>query len=73
MMEASFYIILLIAAIYLVIGIFFAIPFVLKWVEQIDTSAVQSHWTFRLLIIPGVIVFWPVLFRRLIKLKKDGN
>jgi hypothetical protein len=73
MMEASFYIILLIAAVYLAIGIFFAIPFVVKWVEQIDTSAVQSHWTFRLLILPGVVLFWPILLRKWIKSKGHGS
>lgn len=73
MMEASFYIILLIAAVYFTTGIVFAIFFVLKWVDQFDASAVQSHWTFRLLIIPGVTIFWPILLRRLVKYRKHGN
>ena len=57
-------IILIIVAVYLAAGLLFAIPFVIKGVTQIDESAIGSKWGFRLIIIPGVIVFWPVLLKK---------
>ena len=58
------YIILIIVAIYLFAGLVFAIPFVIKGVTQIDEGAIGSKWGFRLIIIPGTIVFWPVLLKK---------
>ncbi|MFC0771982.1 hypothetical protein [Terrimonas alba] len=58
------YIILIIVAIYLFAGLVFAIPFVIKGVTQIDEGAIGSKWGFRVIIIPGVIVFWPVLLKK---------
>jgi hypothetical protein len=46
-------------AIYLAAGLVFAIPFVTKGVTQIDEGAAGSKWGFRVIIIPGVMVFWP--------------
>ncbi|WP_276500346.1 hypothetical protein [Terrimonas pollutisoli] len=61
------YIILIIVAIYLLAGLAFAIPFVIKGVTQIDESAIGSKWGFRVIIIPGVIVFWPMLLKKWMK------
>lgn len=58
------YIILIIVAIYLFAGLVFAIPFVIRGVTQIDEGAIGSKWGFRVIIIPGVIVFWPVLLKK---------
>ncbi|HWS97062.1 MAG TPA: hypothetical protein VN620_11400 [Candidatus Methylomirabilis sp.] len=49
---------------YGVIGIVFAIPFVVKGVQRIDEEAIGSGWGFRLLILPGCMAFWPFLLRR---------
>lgn len=57
-------IILVCAAIYLVMGLLFAIPFVLKGVDAVDEGAHGAGWGFRLIIIPGTIVFWPLLLRK---------
>jgi hypothetical protein len=45
-------------------GLCFAVPFVTIGVGRIDPVAAGSPWSFRLLIVPGTIVFWPVLLRR---------
>jgi len=58
------YTILIIVVIYLFAGLAFAIPFVIKGVTQIDEGAKGSKWGFRLIIIPGSIVFWPVLLKK---------
>ena len=64
------YILLVIVAVYLFAGLVFAIPFVLKGVNKIDEGAHGSKWGFRIIIIPGTIVFWPLLLKRWIKVSK---
>jgi hypothetical protein len=67
---------LVIVAVYLSAGFVFAIPFVIKGVTKIDEGAHGSTWGFRIIIIPGVIVFWPLLFRkwsRSVYKKKDDT
>jgi hypothetical protein len=58
------YIILIIAAVYLLAGLVFAIPFVIKGVDKIDDGAQGSGWGFRIIIIPGTMVFWPLLLKK---------
>ena len=53
-----------IAGIYLAIGLLFSIPFVAKGVGKNDPAVQGSTIGFRLIIIPGVILLWPVLVRR---------
>ena len=64
------YIILVIVAVYLFAGLLFAIPFVLKGVDKIDDGAHGSKWGFRIIIIPGTMVFWPLLLKRWLKVSK---
>jgi hypothetical protein len=66
-------VILLIAACYLAAGLLFAVPFVLKGVMRIDEGAVGSGWGFRLIIIPGTIVFWPLLLKKWINAVKKND
>lgn len=57
--------ILLIAlGIYLLCGLAFAVPFVLVGVKRLDPHAAHCSWGFRLLIAPGAMAFWPLLFKR---------
>ena len=60
-------ILLIIAAIYLALGVFFAIPFLMKGLNKIDEGAHGSTIGFKIIIIPGVIVFWPVLLSKWMK------
>jgi len=50
--------------VYLVSGLPFAIPFAWAGVKTLDPHAAHARWGFRLLIIPGAMVFWPLLLRR---------
>ena len=50
--------------IYLALGILFCIPFVLKGVGKNDSAVQGATIGFRLIIIPGVVMLWPVLLRR---------
>ena len=60
-------IILILAAIYLLLGVFFVIPFLMKGLNKIDEGANGSTVGFKIIIIPGVIVFWPVLLSKWMK------
>lgn len=50
--------------VYLACGLLFAMPFALNGVKRIDPHAAHGSWGFRLLIIPGTMVFWPLLLKR---------
>jgi hypothetical protein len=50
---------------YLLAGILFALPFVLRGVKRIDPDAEHGSWGFRVLIFPGCVALWPLLVRRL--------
>jgi hypothetical protein len=64
-------ILLIIVAIYLTCGFVFMIPFIIKGVDVIDEGAHGSSIGFRIIIIPGTIVFWPLLLRKWIKMKEN--
>lgn len=64
------FILIWILEIYLVIGFLFAIPFVVKWVNQMDSGAVDARWVFRLFIFPGVAFLWPLLLRKWLQSRK---
>jgi len=66
-------IILTAVAIYLLLGFVFAIAFIIKGVSKIDEGAHGSSIGFRIIIIPGVIVFWPLLLKKWLRANKQVN
>jgi hypothetical protein len=50
--------------IYALLGLLFAMAFVLFGVTRVDAVAQGTGWGFRLLILPGVVAWWPLLLRR---------
>jgi len=52
---------------YLIAGIVFTIFFQAKGLSKIDEGVHGSSWGFRIIIIPGCIVLWPVLLKKWIK------
>ncbi len=52
------------AGLYAAAGAVFAVPFTVRGIERIDPLGAGSPWSFRLLIVPGTIVFWPLLLLR---------
>ena len=65
---------LLIAAGYLLLGLLFAVPFLIKGVGKLDPSAKAGTWGFRLLILPGTVLLWPYLAWRLLGASaRSGN
>ena len=65
--------VLIIVAVYLLLGVVFVIPFLMNGLNKIDEGAHGSTIGFKIIIIPGVIVFWPVLLKRWVKNLKHGD
>jgi Na+-driven multidrug efflux pump len=57
-------ILLIIAAVYLLMGVLFVIPFLMKGLKKVDEGAHGSTVGFKIIIIPGVIVLWPMLLSK---------
>ena len=66
-------IVLIIVLIYLLLGIVFVIPFLMKGLTKVDEGAHGGTIGFKIIIIPGVIVFWPVLLRKWRKIKTGSK
>ena len=60
-------VVLIIVLIYLVLGLLFVIPFLVKGLTKVDEGAHGGTIGFKIIIIPGVIVFWPVLLSKWIR------
>jgi hypothetical protein len=52
---------------YLLLGTLFALPFAFRWVNRIDPAATRGTLGFRLLILPGSALLWPMLLRRVLR------
>jgi hypothetical protein len=62
--EALAHIVVWIAGTYLGAGAAFAVVFVTSGVHRVDPVARHGTWGFRVLIVPGVTLLWPLLARR---------
>lgn len=51
-------------AVHALMGLLFAASFLTRRIERVDPSARGSGWGFRLLILPGVVALWPLLWAR---------
>jgi len=49
---------------YVAIGTLVAVPFVAFGIGRVDPAAREAPWTFRALVFPGAVAFWPLLLRR---------
>ncbi len=53
---------------YLALGFIFGLLFAfLGGAKRIDPGAVEGSWGFKVLLIPGCMIFWPYLLFRWIK------
>jgi hypothetical protein len=57
-------IILFTVLIYLLAGVVFVLPFLVKGIAKVDEGAHSGSIGFYIIIIPGVIFFWPVLLKK---------
>lgn len=51
-------------ALYLGLGVLFAVPFMLLRLKKSDPDAADATWGFKLIVLPGVVLLWPALARR---------
>ncbi len=58
---------------YLASGLVFGIAFVTRLIHAVDEGSAGSSWTFRLMILPGCIVLWPLLLRKYFKVRRTGS
>lgn len=56
--------------IYLLLGVLFALVFIIAGVGKLDEKAKGTSWVFKALIFPGSIALWPVLLLKWMKKKK---
>lgn len=61
------HVIVLVAGVYLAIGLAFALLFVTRWVGRVDPAARSGTLGFRVLVIPGSALLWPMLAGRLLR------
>jgi hypothetical protein len=52
---------------YLLCGLAFAIPFIIFGIHRVDPSAKNGTMAFRLMVLPGITLFWPLLLTRLLR------
>jgi hypothetical protein len=52
---------------YLGLGVLFALPFAARWAGRLDPAAAAGSWGFRLLIVPGAVLLWPLLLYRVLR------
>jgi hypothetical protein len=64
-------VIIRIVEIYIACGIVFALPFVIKGVTGVDEGTYGTKLGFRLIILPGTIIFWPLLLSKWVKTKRN--
>lgn len=48
--------------IYLLLGFLYYLAFIFKWAAQLDENTKGSGIGFKLLILPGTLALWPVLY-----------
>jgi hypothetical protein len=53
-----------VAGVYLALGLLFAVPFALAGAAKIDPGAREGSWGFKLIVLPGAVLLWPLLLRR---------
>ena len=56
---------------YFLLGFLFYLVFVFKWAAELDKNFRGSGFGFKLLILPGTLAFWPVLFVKWKRAKKN--
>ena len=66
-------IISIIVLIYLLFGVVFVVPFLVKGLTKVDESAHGGTSGFKIIIIPGVIVFWPALLSKWVKVNRKPS
>ena len=57
--------------IYIAFGVVFSVTFLARFVQEMDEGTAGTPWSFKLIILPGCVVFWPVLLIKFLKTRKS--
>ena len=60
-------ILLMLTLAYLVAGMAFAVYFYWRGGKQLDEGTAGTPWHFKAIIFPGLVLFWLVLFLKLVR------
>lgn len=58
---------------YAAAGAVFAAAFLWHWVGRLDPAAAHASWGFKVLVFPGVVIFWPLFAARLLRLPRRSR
>jgi hypothetical protein len=53
--------------VYAALGAAFAVPFALRWAGRLDPAARRGTLGFRVLLLPGALILWPLLAQRVLR------
>lgn len=65
--------ILYVILVYLFVGVLFALQFLTRLIHKLDEGAKESSLSFKLIIFPGCVVFWPLLLKKYIMTKRANK
>lgn len=57
---------------YAAAGLLFALAFLTVGMQRLDSRTRETRIGFRLMILPGVMILWPLLLRRWIGARRGG-
>jgi len=63
--------ILIVMSFYLVSGLLFSILFLIIGLQRVDDGTNETSLFFKMLILPGVVLLWPLLLQKWIKSKQQ--
>jgi hypothetical protein len=58
---------------YLVLGLGFAVAFVVRGVGIVDPVAADASWAWRILIMPGTAALWPLMLKKWVGVRRGGS
>ena len=61
-----------ILALYFLAGLVFGLIFILGGLSRMDSAAKGAGWRFRLILLPGIGIFWPLLAVRWLKGQREA-
>ena len=62
--EGIAYLLVGLLAVYLLVGLIFSIVLLIKGLSSLDPNAKSSGMGFKILMVPGIVTFWPILWRK---------
>jgi hypothetical protein len=73
MLENLISALLAVTAAYLGCGVVVAALFVACWCKAFDPSAKEGSWGFRVLVTPGIVILWPVILTKVLRIRRGGS